>query len=168
MGTARRGCWTRSLRWGGVMADVELVPVREADRAAFEAMAQEHFRALNPAFVPAPDWLASYFPGLMANPEMRVRWVRAGGETAGFTIYGTEPHRFLPRRTGMIYELYLREAFRGRGIATAAARQAIGELREAGVSRLQLEIMEGNEAALRLWTRLGFTKVSERYVLAEG
>jgi len=149
------------------MSDVTLILVGDADRAAFEAMAQEHFRSLNPAFVPAPDWLSSYFPGLMGNPDMRVCWIRQDDETAGFMIYGTEPHRFLPRRTGMIYELYLREPFRGRGIAAAAARQAIGELRAAGVSKVQLEIMEGNEAALRLWRRLGFTKVSERYVLAE-
>ena len=39
----------------------ELVAVATGDRGTFKAMAEEHFRELNPGFTPAQDWKASFF-----------------------------------------------------------------------------------------------------------
>jgi ribosomal protein S18 acetylase RimI-like enzyme len=68
----------------------------------------------------------------------------------------------------MIYELYIAPEFRKRGIARACAAQAIAELQNLGPTKIQLEVMEGNTAAVALWKSLQFLKVSERYVLAGG
>lgn len=57
---------------------------------------------------------------------------------------------------------------RRRGLARATAMAAIDELRKRGVSKIQLEVMERNEPALALWRTLGFNKVSDRLVLANG
>jgi ribosomal protein S18 acetylase RimI-like enzyme len=136
------------------------------NKEEFLEMASAHFRGLNPDFVPADDWKECYFETIQNNPELSLRWIVAGGKRSGFVLYGTEPHRFLPRRTGAVYELYVAPEYRRRGIASACAERVLQELRTKAVSKIQLEVVEGNEAAAQLWTKLGFRKVSERLVLA--
>lgn len=136
------------------------------DKGEFMEMALRHFCELNPDFDPSPDWRSQYFEGIQSNPDRSLRWILADGVRAGFILYGIEPHRFLQRLTGAIYELYVLPGSRQKGIARNAAQLAIAELRSAHPSKIQLEIMEGNMAALNLWKSLGFTKVSERFTLA--
>jgi ribosomal protein S18 acetylase RimI-like enzyme len=144
----------------------ELVAVATGDRENFLAMAEEHFRELNPGFTPAQDWKASYFENILGNRNYSLRWVVADGLRAGFVLYGVEEHRFLPRKTGAIYELYIVPEQRRKGIGRACAQAVIQELWKAFPSKLQLEVVDGNRAASELWRSLGFQKVSERMVLA--
>ncbi len=146
---------------------LSLVPIETQERGDFLAMAEQHFRELNPAFTPAHDWRNSYFENIQGNPEYSLRWIVVDGHHAGFIIFGVEEHRFLPRRTGAIYELYVVPAQRKQGIARACAQQVIGQLQELSISKIQLEVMVGNLAAAELWGSLGFRRVSERLVLAE-
>ncbi len=141
--------------------------VSETDRDAFLAMAERLFRGLNPNFVPQADWKKSYFENILGNAQLSLRWIVVDGSRAGFVLFGLEAHRFLPRVNGMIYELYIEPQFRRKGVAQTIARQAIRELQSKSPAKIQLEVMEGNEAAVALWESLGFRKVSERYVLAE-
>jgi ribosomal protein S18 acetylase RimI-like enzyme len=145
--------------------EVRLVAVRAGEREVFLRMAELHFRGLNPAFVPHEDWKRSYFETIMANPQFFLRWIVLGDDCCGFLLYGLEPHRFLPRKTGTIYELYVDPTHRRQGIARRAARIAIRELQLHGPSKIQLEVVEGNHGAAALWKSLGFEKVTERYVL---
>jgi ribosomal protein S18 acetylase RimI-like enzyme len=131
-------------------------------------VAIRNFTSLNPDFVPRDDWKESYFASILSNRDMVLNWITADGGRAGFVLFGVEPHRFLPRRTGAVYELFVEADHRGRGIGEAAAEAAIRALHAAGVSKIQLEVMVGNEGAARLWRKLGFARVAERYVLAQG
>jgi ribosomal protein S18 acetylase RimI-like enzyme len=144
---------------------VKMSAIAKADRKAFLGMAEQHFRGLNPLFVPQADWKKGYFEKIQANPCMFARWIIADSERAGFILYGLEEHRFLPRLTGMIYELFVLPPFRRRGVARSAAILAIEELQAHAPSKIQLEVMEGNERAFALWQSLGFEKVSERLVM---
>jgi ribosomal protein S18 acetylase RimI-like enzyme len=146
---------------------VTLSAITNADRDEFLQMAEEHFRGLNPAFVPHADWKQHYFERIQANSRLLARWITVDGRHAGFTLFGIEDHRFLPRLTAMIYELFVLPEFRRMGVARACAKQAISELQALGPSKVQLEVMEGNEAAKQLWLSMGFRKVSERYVLSQ-
>jgi len=146
---------------------VSMEAVSATDRDVFLAMAERLLRGLNPDFVPQADWKQSYFENILGNANLSLRWIVAEGNRAGFVLFGLEAHRFLPRFNGMIYELYIDPEFRRKGIALAIARQAIEELRSKSPSKIQLEVMEGNRAAIALWESLGFRKVSERYVLGE-
>ncbi len=128
-------------------------------------MAERHFRELNPSFVPQEDWRQQYFDRILENPRLYLRWVVAGGRRAGFVLFGTEDHVFLPRRSGVVYELYISPGFRRQGLARACAQQVIDQLRSHAPSKVQLEIMENNRGAAALWTSLGFEKVAERWVL---
>src|SRR5262249_37570214 len=126
-----------------------------------------HFRELNPAFTPHADWKENYFGNITENPCLFLRWVQVDGQRAGFILFGIESHRFLPRQAGAIYELYIEPGFRRSGVARNCASAAIRELQSHSPSKVQLEIMEGNTAAQKLWASLGFEKKSERWVLKD-
>jgi ribosomal protein S18 acetylase RimI-like enzyme len=81
-------------------------------------------------------------------------------------LFGLEKHRFLPRMTGAIYELYVLPEFRRRGVGKTCAMEAIRELWAHTPSKIQLEVIEGRGAAAALWKSLGFQKVTDRYVLS--
>jgi len=144
---------------------LNMAPVSPRDRDEFMIMAEKHFRELNPAFEPHADWKAQYFDNVL-NSGLFLRWIEANRNRAGFILFGIENHRFLRRRTGGIYELYIDPDFRRNGIARQCAAAAIRELEAHSPSKIQLEIMDGNSAAEKLWASLGFRKFSERWVLS--
>jgi ribosomal protein S18 acetylase RimI-like enzyme len=140
-------------------------PIPTPDREDFLRMAMDYFFELNPTFVPQSDWRERYFSGIVSNPWYFLRWILSDGARAGFILFGLEDHRFLPRKTGVIYELYVLPEFRRRGVAKACAQEAIRQLRTQFPSKIQLEILDGAPAASEFWKSLGFRKVSERFVL---
>ncbi len=142
------------------------VPIAASDREEFQRMAIEYFSELNPGFVPQNDWKEQYFQNIVSNPQYFLRWIVCDEKRAGFILFGLEKHRFLPRMTGAIYELYVLPEFRRRGVAKACALEAIRELRAHAPSKIQLEVAEGRVAAAALWGSLGFQKVADRYVLS--
>jgi UDP-2,4-diacetamido-2,4,6-trideoxy-beta-L-altropyranose hydrolase len=149
------------------MNRLSMIPVEPDERDVFLQMAQQHFRELNPRFTPAQDWKTSYFENIKNNPKYSLRWIVADGQRVGFILFGVEEHRFLPRQTGTIYEVYVVPEERRKGIARACARQVIEELWKSSPSKIQLEVVEGNAAAAELWRSLGFQKITERFVLRE-
>ncbi|MGA8493605.1 MAG: UDP-2,4-diacetamido-2,4,6-trideoxy-beta-L-altropyranose hydrolase [Terriglobales bacterium] len=148
-------------------AQLCMSPIQPNERDDFLNMAEKHFRELNPIFTPAPDWKNSYFENITKNPGHSLRWIVAGAQRVGFILFGVEEHRFLPRLTGAIYELYIAPEHRRKGIARLCARQVIDELWRSCPSKIQLEVIEGNDGAAELWRSLGFQKVTERFVLTE-
>ena len=142
---------------------IELRKVSEP--GPFMQMALRHFCELNPAFEPEPDWERNYFQTIQTNQDFSLCWIVADGMRAGFVLFGIEDHKFLPRRTGAIYELYVMPQHRRKGIARACAKRVIDELWKSSPSKIQLEVVEGNGAAAQLWKALGFKKVTERFAL---
>jgi GNAT superfamily N-acetyltransferase len=76
-----------------------------------------------------------------------------------FMIFHNEPVfvREELRPVAYVTDLFVREAARGRGIATALMAQAERLAAEGGVRRLMLGVLAGNHAAEALYARLGFT-----------
>ena len=145
---------------------VSMLPIAPAEQAEFLRMAEKHFSEMNPSFVPWDDWKQHYFPTILANPQYFLRWIICDGKRAGFILFGLEPHRFLPRITGVIYEVYILPEFRRRGVASVCSVEAIRELQTYAPSKIQLEVIEGRVAAAALWESLGFQKVTSCYVLS--
>jgi len=141
--------------------------VEPDEQEDFLKMAEQHFRELNPMFTPAQDWKKSFFEKIENDPKYSLRWIIVDGRPAGFILFGVEEHRFLPRLTGAIYEVYVIPEQRRKGIARACAKQVINELWKSSPSKIQLEVVEGNAGATELWRSLGFQKVTERFVLTE-
>lgn len=145
---------------------VGMLPIAPSEQIEFLRMAAQHFSELTASFVPQEDWEKHYFATIMANPQYFLRWIVCDEKRAGFILFGLEKHRFLPRMTGAIYELYVLPEFRRRGVAKACAIEAIRELWSHAPSKIQLEVIEGRVAAAALWISLGFQKVTDRYVLS--
>ena len=61
-----------------------------------------------------------------------------------------------------INNLALREQFRGRGIGTALLHHVLAEAKRLGAKRATLEVRASNEAARRLYERLGFYAAATR------
>jgi UDP-2,4-diacetamido-2,4,6-trideoxy-beta-L-altropyranose hydrolase len=147
---------------------VTMTPIASSEGEDFLRMAVHHFSELNPSFLAHDDWNKHYFETIRENPQFFLRWIICDGQRAGFVLFGVERHKFLPRKTGAVYELYVAPAFRRRGVASACAQQAIKELWALGPSKIQLEVAEGNSGAAALWRSLQFRKVSERFILTSG
>src|SRR5258708_32940671 len=131
-------------------------------------MAAKDFSQLSSSFGQEEDWKEPECAAMMANLLYVLRWIVCDEKRAGFILFGLEKHRFLPRMTGMIYEIYILPEFRRRGIATVCAAEAIRELQVHAPSKVQLEVVEGRVAAAALWESLGFQKGTGRYVLRGG
>lgn len=59
-------------------------------------------------------------------------------------------------RDAFIDELYLREAFRGKGLGKAAILHMIATCRRERIKTLHLEVEQGNDRARLVYERLGF------------
>lgn len=147
---------------------VSMLSIAASERDEFLRMAGMHFSEIDSSFVPQDDWRTHYFETILANPQYFLRWIVCDKRRAGFILFGLEKHRFLPRQTGVVYELYVLPEFRQRGVAKACAVEAIRELWTYGPSKIQLEVLEGRVAAAALWKSLGFRKVTDRLVLTGG
>jgi len=55
--------------------------------------------------------------------------------------------------------LYVRPAFRGRGIAHELVQTLIGEARSRGYKRMRLDTLPSMQAAMRLYEELGFREI---------
>lgn len=73
----------------------------------------------------------------------------------GWVLIGTSKDQFTDRINGFIYELFVREEFRGNGISKQLMRIAIDQLRQDGHSEVRLSAFAGNQA-IKLYEKMGF------------
>ncbi|MDQ6748896.1 MAG: GNAT family N-acetyltransferase [Candidatus Dormibacteraeota bacterium] len=110
------------------------------------------------------------FPGMDGRilDEMIDR-VQAGGDESLIALDSGRPVGTLrlfhtPTRS-MVYGLVIDPDLRGRGHGAAAMRAALSLLRDRGVTEVSLEVLPDNQAAVRLYRRLGFaTSTTYRYM----
>jgi ribosomal protein S18 acetylase RimI-like enzyme len=90
-------------------------------------------------------------------------WLLANSDGYCGTVQG------LRERTGLgaIQNLGVVPAHRGRGLGTALLLQALHGFRRAGLGRAFLEVTAQNEAAVRLYQRLGFRRRKTIYKAAQ-
>jgi putative acetyltransferase len=67
-----------------------------------------------------------------------------------------------------IRRLYVRPAYRGKGIARALMSRAHGHAAEQGMSRLILDVLPSRVGAIALYRRLGYTKAEHRAAHSPG
>jgi ribosomal protein S18 acetylase RimI-like enzyme len=80
------------------------------------------------------------------------------GQVVGYVYAGIEPQSWKELRdeAGFIHDVYVDAAARRRGVATALLESAARWLAERGMPRIVLWTAAPNEAARRLFERLGF------------
>lgn len=113
-----------------------------------------------PASVPVPLEAADYeqwletLPGPYSPPHGALLVARADGAAAGCVCL-----RGLDGETGEIKRMYVREAFRGKGIARALVTECIDLGRAAGYDRLRLDTHSTMTPARTLYESFGFVEI---------
>jgi ribosomal protein S18 acetylase RimI-like enzyme len=107
--------------------------------------------AKKPGFLAEATWLLAYNGAVQR------------GRTYVGTIQGVRD------RTGMgaIQNLGILPAHRGRGLGTCLLLRSLEGFRQAGLSRVHLEVTAENEGAIRLYRHLGFITVKTVFKVAE-
>jgi ribosomal-protein-alanine N-acetyltransferase len=84
---------------------------------------------------------------------------RVNGEIAGFAIARVDIGRTMP--IGHILTVDIAPAYRRRGIAQKILHEIEAIFQERGIKESMLEVREDNVAALNLYQKLGYRKVSK-------
>jgi ribosomal protein S18 acetylase RimI-like enzyme len=83
-----------------------------------------------------------------------------GGAIVGLMVWAArtdEPYMDeAARRHGSVQDIVVAEAHRGKGIGQALLGEAERLTREAGMSRLKLTVLDGNDAAVAAYERAGY------------
>lgn len=143
---------------------------RDATEADAELI-DEHFRSIFTetfAHLYEPEDLAAFMAKFtverwrieLADPRFAFRIAELDGRPAGYVKIGPMD---LPANHGdkpiELYQFYLHEEARGRGIARELMSWTIGRARAMGGEELFLSVFTENHRARRFYERFGFTKV---------
>lgn len=80
------------------------------------------------------------------------------GEELGFVWVGVAPG--MPADTSLLFDIYVHEANRGRGVAKAILEQLLESLKADGIRTVALNVRADNAAARAVYKKLGFVEVS--------
>jgi diamine N-acetyltransferase len=105
--------------------------------------------------------------GLMLNPQLGGIWlIDLDGETAGYLCVTVCYSLEFAGRFALVDELYLKEAWRGKGMGAQAIAFAEDWSRARGLAAIRLEVAHANLRALELYRRVGFT-AHERHLMTK-
>jgi ribosomal-protein-alanine N-acetyltransferase len=106
----------------------------------------------------ARPWLADEFAEFLTDRSVRVDGLFLGRDA--------QPSGFVVSRSVLdeaeILSLALARSARGKGLSQRLLAQHLQTLAHAGVSRVLLEVEEGNDPAIALYRRLGFEELGRR------
>jgi ribosomal protein S18 acetylase RimI-like enzyme len=74
----------------------------------------------------------------------------------GWILIGASKDQFTDRVIGFIYELYVKQEFRGKGISKQLMKSAIDYLKLEGYPEIRLGVFAGNHA-IQLYEKMGFS-----------
>lgn len=91
------------------------------------------------------------------RPAADVLLAEVDGETAGFALYFHTFSTFLARRGLWLEDLYVRPAFRARGVGTRLLRAVASVAVERRYGRFEWSVLDWNAPAIGFYERLGAT-----------
>lgn len=131
-------------------AEPAVLDARPGDASALAALHRVSFRH---------GWSENEFERLLADRAAIAHVARANGgrgAVVGFVLSHRVDHE------AEILLVALAPSERGHGTATKLLSKHLGRLAAAGVSRVFLEVDEGNASARKLYSRAGFAEVGRR------
>ncbi|WP_164670120.1 GNAT family N-acetyltransferase [Virgibacillus doumboii] len=76
-------------------------------------------------------------------------------ELMGWILIGGSKDQFSNKTIGFIYELFVLDQYRGKGISKHLIETGIEQLKQEGYSEVRLSVFEGNQA-IKIYESLGF------------
>ena len=73
----------------------------------------------------------------------------------GWILLGGSKDQFSDKKLGFIYELFVIEECRGKGISKQLIRTGVEQLKQEGYSEIRLSVFDGNQA-IKIYENLGF------------
>ena len=103
---------------------------------------------------------ASFLGTQLEEPSVVVLVAERGGGVLGYTYAGVEGRDYMSLRgpAGVLYDIVVDPAQRGRGIGRMLLDATLAALQARGAPRVVLSTAERNDAAQRLFGRLGFRR----------
>ena len=95
------------------------------------------------------------------GPPVEALIVRADGEAAGFALFFHNFSTFLARPGIYLEDLFVRPAFRGRGIGKALLKHLAQLACARGCGRLEWAVLDWNKPAIDFYESLGATAMRE-------
>ena len=102
----------------------------------------------------------SYLGSQLENPDIVIFVAEDDGDVLGYTFAGVEGYDYMSLRgpAGVLHDIVVDPAHRGRGVGRALLDATLAELQRRGAPRVVLSTAERNEAAQRLFERAGFRR----------
>ncbi len=153
------------------MPDVTIRPATPSDRAALGrfggALMRQHHDLDPRRFIITDrpeEGYGRFLVSQLDEPDSVVLVAEQAGEVVGYVYAGLEPMSWMELRAacGFVHDVYVEAGARRRGVGERLVRAAIAWLESKGQPRVVLWSAQGNEAAQRLFARLGF-----RHTMAE-
>ena len=130
----------------------EIASARAADLDEIKAMFREYSELVAEALCfQGFDRELESLPGAYAPPSGALLIARDGAAAAGCVAL-----RRIDERTGEMKRMYVREAWRGKGLGRRHALAVIAEAKRRGPARLVLDTLPKLGAAIALYRDLGF------------
>ena len=152
------------------LADMS-ISIRRADAADVETigrlgalLVRTHHDFDPKRFLPATSrteqGYGSFLGSQLDHPDIIVLAAERDGEVVGYTYAGMEGTDYMALRgpAGVLYDIVVDPAERGKGIGRMLLDATLEELRMRGAPRVVLETAERNEPAQRLFDRAGFRR----------
>jgi ribosomal protein S18 acetylase RimI-like enzyme len=94
----------------------------------------------------------------LGDPDLLVLVAERSNEIVGYVFAGIEPTSWRDLRgpCGFIHDVYVHESARREGIGQRLLREAIAWVHSRGMTQVVLWSKSGNDAAQRLFAKLGF------------
>ncbi len=136
----------------------------KADEALFVAMSREFYASPAVEHDVPPAYHTDAFAELMRSDEYIEGYLLSDGETpAGYALLQKTYSREAGGLTVWIDEIYLRPAFRGKGLA----KELFALAETLGARRLRLEVEPENERAVALYKKLGYRELEYRSMIKD-
>jgi ribosomal protein S18 acetylase RimI-like enzyme len=97
-------------------------------------------------------------PKVLSDPANSMYAVEEDGEPVGHLWIGER--RLQQRRVLWIWDVYVDEAHRGRGLGRAAMQLVEEEARRRGLQKIELNVFGGNTVARSLYRTLGYEEIA--------
>jgi ribosomal protein S18 acetylase RimI-like enzyme len=78
-------------------------------------------------------------------------------ELKGWILIGGSKDQFSDKAIGFIYELYVQEEYRGKGISKQLIKTGVDQLKQEGYAEVRLNVFEGNQA-IKIYENLVFER----------